>query len=48
MSAKFYGWVGCSAGGCVAGFVHWSIPYMQWLALALSIYAGVRAALHRK
>lgn len=41
-------WFCTSMGSCFAGFVHWSIPYMQWIALALSIYAGVKAALHRK
>lgn len=45
---KFHFWFGCSIGGCAAGFVHWAIPYMQFAALALSIYAGIRAALHRK
>jgi hypothetical protein len=32
----------------MAGFVHWSIPYMQWIALALAIYAGIKGALHKK
>lgn len=47
-------WLGVSIGSGVVGsidwFVHVSIPYMQWLALAISIAAGVKAWLssHRR
>lgn len=49
-----HGWLGISIGSGIVGsidwFVHVSIPYMQWIALAISIGAGVRAwiASHRK
>jgi hypothetical protein len=38
-------WACTSAGGCVAGFVSSSLPYLQFLALAISIAAGIRAFL---
>lgn len=52
--AHAHGWLGISIGSGIVGaidwFVHVSIPYMQWLALAISIAAGIKAwiASHRK
>jgi hypothetical protein len=36
-------WACTSAGACVAGFIEWSIPYLQFIALMISIAAGLRA-----
>ena len=36
-------WACTSAGACIAGFVEWSIPYLQFIALVISIVAGIRA-----
>jgi hypothetical protein len=37
-----------SFGGCIAGFIQWSIPYLQFLALVISIVAGISAWLSRR
>lgn len=36
-------WACTSAGGCVAGLVSQSLPYLQFIALVVSIAAGIRA-----
>lgn len=45
MNAKV--WACVSGASCVGGtidwFIHVSIPYMQWVALAISIAAGIKA-----
>jgi hypothetical protein len=49
-----HGWLGLCIGtgilGSIDWFIHVSIPYMQWIALAISIAAGVRAwlAAHKR
>lgn len=36
-------WSAASIGSCVAGFVHSAIPYLQVIALLLSIASAVKA-----
>lgn len=36
-------WACTSAGSCAAGFVSSSLPYLQWIAVVISIAAGIRA-----
>lgn len=36
-------WACTSAGTCVAGFVSSSLPYLQFIAVLISIAAGIRA-----
>lgn len=47
---KVWGWACTSAGSCAVGFldwfVHFSIPYLQWLALVIAIASGLRAFFH--
>lgn len=47
MNQHSHGWLGLSIGSGILGsidwFIHVSIPYMQWIALAISIAAGLRA-----
>lgn len=40
---KVIQWACTSAGGCVAGIVSQSLPYLQFIALVISIAAGIRA-----
>ncbi len=35
-------WACTSLGGCVTGFVTGSLPYLQFIALVISIAAGIR------
>ena len=52
--SNVHGWLAFSVGSGIVGsidwFVHVSIPYLQFAALALSVGAGVKAwiAAHRK
>lgn len=41
-------WVCTSAVSCAASFLTYAVPILQFVALALSIYAGVRALRSKK
>lgn len=45
---KVHIWACTSAGGCIAGFVSFSLPYLQYCAVLISIYAGIRALRSKK
>lgn len=36
-------WSAASIGSCVAGFVHSAIPYLQVIALVISIASAIKA-----
>lgn len=41
MSTKF--WACTSAGACVGGFISQALPYLQFIAVVISIAAGIKA-----
>lgn len=41
-------WACTSAGSCVFSFVQWSLPIIQWIAVAISIFAGIKALRGKK
>ena len=41
MNPKVYACIG--AGSCLTGFVASSLPYLQFIALVITIVAGVKA-----
>jgi len=43
MIDKPHVWACLSGASCVAGFVEWAIPYLQFVALLISIAAGIKA-----
>lgn len=36
-------WICTSAGGCITSLIDWSMPYLQFIAVVLTIAAGIRA-----
>lgn len=41
-------WACTSAGTCLASFLTYAVPILQVTALAVSIYAGIRALRSKK
>lgn len=45
---KVTAWACTSAGSCVVGFVSTALPFLQVIALLISIAAGIKALRSRK
>lgn len=41
-------WACTSVGGCVTSFVTTTLPYLQYIAVLISIGAGISAWLHSR